>query len=148
MKSCNNYQDILKAHCQEGHYAFQIKRCGEPDCCQSQNQVEWLPYPVPDSENPGHYKPFKDIYGPNPTEEIMPSKTNNVRKVTEEIQGCKSTTLIAQNVCHTVTCSTCKKPRCIYAKSQLSNRETNELKKILKNYHYVCGCIITPDSSF
>ena len=51
-------------------YAFQIRRCGEPDCCQSQNQVEWLPYSAPDSENPGHYKPFKDIYGPNPTEEF------------------------------------------------------------------------------
>ena len=68
-------------------------------------------------------------------EEFMPSKMNNVRNMTEEIQGCKSTTLIAQNFC-------------IYAKSQLSNRETNELKKIIKNYHYVCGCIITPDSSF
>ena len=100
----------------QGHYSFQIRKSGDPDCCQSQNQVEWLAYPVPDSENPGHYKSFKDIYWQNPTEEYMPSKMNNVRKVAEEIQGCKSTTLTAQNVRHTVTCSTCKKPRCIYAK--------------------------------
>ena len=48
----------------------------------------------------------------------------------------------------TVKCSTCKKPRRIYGSRALTNREMNELKKIIKNYNYVCGCIITPESSF
>ena len=107
-----------------------------------------MPYPVPDPEKPGHYMSFSDVYGQIPTEEFIPSAMNDVKKVAEALQGCKSSTLTSQNVRDIVKCSTCKKPRCIYASRALTNREMNELKKIIKNYNYVCGCIITPESSF
>ena len=45
--SCKDYQSFLKDHCQEGHYAFQIKKCDDITCCESQEKGEWLPYPVP-----------------------------------------------------------------------------------------------------
>ena len=54
---------------------------------------------------------------------------NDPKKVAEEIQGCKSSNLTAQNVRDVVKCSTCKKPRCIYATRALSNREMIELRK-------------------
>ena len=44
---------------------------------------KWLPFPVPDPNNAGHYKKFEDLYGEEPTEEHMPSNVNNVRKVSE-----------------------------------------------------------------
>ena len=73
---------------------------------------------------------------------------NNVKKVAEAIQGCKSSTLTPQNVRDIINCSMCKKPRCIYANRTLTNREMNEVKRIIKKFDYICGCVISPDSSF
>ena len=148
LKACQKYQDFLKAHCNEGHYAFQIRKCEDKKCCERKELVNWLPYPIPDDDKPGHYKSFNDISNTDPTEKYLPSFINDPKKVAEEIQGCKSSTLTAQNVRDVVKCSTCKKPRCIYATRALSNREMIELRKIIKNYDYVCGCMIAPETSF
>ncbi len=56
--------------------------------------------------------------------------------------------LTGQNVRDVVTCKSCSKPRCVYSKGNLTNREQRELRKITRSYDYVCGCLITPDISF
>ena len=55
--------------------------------------------------------------------------------------------LIGQNVRDVIKCSSCKKPRAIYCKRVLTNREIKEVKRI-KTFDYVCGALITPDVSF
>ena len=76
--------------------------------------------------NRHHYKKFNDVYGLELTDEHIPSFLNNILRVAEEQQGCKSTTLAAQNVRSTVACRKCKKLRCIYATRRLSSRELKE----------------------
>ena len=76
--------------------------------------------------NRHHYRKFNDVYGLELTDEHIPSFLNNILRVAEEQQGCKSTTLAAQNVCSTVACRKCKKLRCIYATRKLSSRELKE----------------------
>ena len=56
--------------------------------------------------------------------------------------------LTRQNVREIVKCKSCSKPGCIYSNANLSNREQRELRKIIRTYEYVCGCLIIPDVSF
>ena len=56
--------------------------------------------------------------------------------------------LTGQNVREIVKCKSCSKPRCIYSNANLSNREHRELRKIIRTYEYLRGCLITPDVSF
>ena len=55
--------------------------------------------------------------------------------------------LAGQNVGEIVKCKSCCKPRCIYSNANLGNRELRELRKIIRTYEYVCGCLIIPDVS-
>ena len=110
--------------------------------------IQWLPHPVPDNLNVGHYLPLSAVLGNDPTDEHVPSIVNDVRRVAEQIQGCKSSALTAQNVRSTVSCRICKKLRCIYAVRVLTNRENNELKRVIRDFDYICGCLVTPDDSF
>ena len=57
LKSCEQYQSFLKSHCNEGEYAFQVRRCNDVSCCSGKElneKLQWLPTPVPDDGNPGH----------------------------------------------------------------------------------------------
>ena len=56
--------------------------------------------------------------------------------------------LTKQNVREIVKCKSCSKPWCIYSNVNLSNLEQRELRKIIRMYKYVFGCLITPDVSF
>lgn len=54
---------------------------------------------------------------------------------------------LGQNVRKTVVCVECQKPRCIYAKKQLSVRNARALARLMEKYDYTCGSLITPDGS-
>ena len=76
LRSCMQYQNFLRTHCHEGEYAFQVKRCNNLECCPGDKLKEnlyWLPSPIPDDENPGHYKKLDYILGNDPTDEWVPS---------------------------------------------------------------------------
>ena len=45
-------------------------------------QISLLPDPVPDEDNPGHYKKFADFYGQDTTEEFKQSKSTSKRNHT------------------------------------------------------------------
>ena len=151
VKECKDYQSFLLTHCKSNQYSFQVRRCGDASCCDqdaTSEPIQWLPHPVPDKSNVGHYLPLAEVIGKDPTNEHVPSILNDVRKVAEEIQGCKSSVLTAQNVRSTVSCRICKKLRCIYAARVLTGRENNELKRVIQHFDYICGCLITHEDSF
>ena len=48
---------------------------------------KWLPFPVPDKGNEGHYKKFSNDYDDStPCEDLIPSKLTDIRWVSEEQQ--------------------------------------------------------------
>lgn len=63
------------------------------------------------------------------------------------LQGVKTSDLVGQNVRKTVVCVECQKPRCIYAKKQLSVRDARALARLMEKYDYTCGSLITPDGT-
>lgn len=63
-------------------------------------------------------------------------------------QRCKNSVLVDQNVRSTVTCTEYMKPRCIYAKSELTTREERYLKHTLENIDCTCGSLITPNGMY
>ena len=112
IKECEAYQTFLATHCKSNLYSFQIRRCNNSSCCfngANETVIPWLPHPIPDKTNPGHFMEFDEVYGKDPSDEHIPSLMNEVRRVAEEVQGCKSSTLTAQNVRSTVSCRICKR---------------------------------------
>ena len=57
-----------------------------PACCDASEDINWLPTPMPNAPDDGHYKPFEEVFGTTPTDDHVPSIIGNVRKVTEEQQ--------------------------------------------------------------
>ena len=149
--SCVDYHNFLCSHCHEGEYVFQIRRCLDLDCCPGQplsKLPDWLPSPIPDESNPGHYKKFSEVVGNIPNDSEVPSIKFGPPKFDEKEQGCLAQVLCAQNVRKTVGCSSCKRMRCIYGKRKLLTREIHELNHVMKEYDYICGSHLIPDSSF
>ena len=151
LEPVDGYQNFKSTHCHEGVYAFQIRKCGDIQCCgvnYSEIKPHWLPFPIVADDNPEHYKPFSKVYGTEPTEEYLPSNVNNAKKVNDLQQAIATSKLTAQNVRSIVKCTSCQKPRCIYVIRAFSQREMIELKQVLEKFPYVYGCLLAPDSSF
>ena len=51
-----------------------------------------------------------------------------------------------QNTRAYVTCSECRKPRVIYSKKSLGERQQNSLTMALCSYDYTCGAAVLPGS--
>ena len=53
-------------HCKEEHYALQIKKCTDPDCCTPsklpRTELNWLPMPILDGSG-AHYVPYEEAKG-------------------------------------------------------------------------------------
>ena len=71
------YQDWFKKHCKETQFAFQVRKCGDRLCCLEPRlpaeQLFWLPDPIADENNEGHYKPYSVAKGEETTEADRPS---------------------------------------------------------------------------
>ena len=151
MKSCEEYQNFLTTHCNEGEYAFQIRRCLDVSCCPGEElneKLQWLSSPVPDDENPSHYKKLAEVLGNEPTDTWVPSIKYVAPKFDEEEQGCHVAVLCGQNIRNTVQCSSCSRVRGLYTKRKLLHNESAELARILSEYVYVCGSHVIPDDLF
>ena len=145
------YHEFLRTHCNEGEYAFQIRRCCDVNCCPGEVLSElpkWLPTPIPDDSKPGHYKKLSAVLGNEPTDAWVPSIKYGPPKFDEKEQGCAATVLSSQNLRKTVQCSSCRRPRGIYCTRKLLNREVVELNRIISEYDYMCGSHVIPDDSF
>ena len=78
-------------HCKVEHYALQIKKCTDLDCCTSsklpRTELNWLPMPILDSSG-AHYVPYEEAKGmKDANERDRPSL--NVQKV-KEPKGAKT----------------------------------------------------------
>ncbi|XP_071122564.1 uncharacterized protein [Mytilus edulis] len=144
-----DYQKFLATHCLQRNYIFQIRKCGNAECCRPRRcqQQEFPPLPDPVlSHDKDHFQPLTDVIGKTTTDSDRPSSSNQtVASVAEALQGVKNNQLTAQNVRKTVTCVECGKPRCLYSKKQLSVRESRSLTRLLEKHDYTCGALITPD---
>ncbi|XP_014676567.1 PREDICTED: uncharacterized protein LOC106816458 [Priapulus caudatus] len=61
-----SYTAWVEQHCRERHYTFQIKKCGDPNCCipPRASNLSWLPDPVLD-ESGEHYLKYKEVMSRN-----------------------------------------------------------------------------------
>ena len=78
----------------------------------------------------------------------MPSKTNATRQVTAKQQGCLAQILTAQRARDVIPCSSCNKPRMIYADMKLNDRQQRYFLSLKQNYNkeFVCGYILVPEN--
>ena len=151
-------------HCQQRQYSFQIKKCENVQCCGEirtpAEHLKWLPDPTEDKDNVGHFMPFLKVYGQVTTEEgrltykdaktLQKSHKVVVKKSREKIEPwvsdgllCESSVMTAQNAQAIVQCVECSKPRVIYAKSRLTDRQKMQLALSLSEFEYSCGAPAT-----
>lgn len=82
-KKADAYQRFLNTHYHASHYAFQLKKCKDPNCyyCLKHpirlpqelfNTLHFLPLPLLDYTKQ-HFKKFEDLYGTDPLDVDRPS---------------------------------------------------------------------------
>ena len=137
-------KDFLSHCCQQKHYSFSVKKCGDTSChiCKPPrlpseifSQIHHLPDPTPESD--GHYKSFSDVYGTTTTEIHRPSLTKRTGKVktlpfVASIQHVRNVSLVVQ-------CEECEMWRLLYSPQKLSSIARQELATILDGYTFSCG---------
>ena len=152
LKGKQRLHEFLEWHCCVRHYSFQVKKCGLSPCpfgiCQEPripsdefNKLTWLPDPTPDPDSPGHYQQFNSLYGKDTTgahRPLLKSKPGEAFSEQANLQGCSDSFLTAQRVRKAVHCSECGKPRCVYAKVNLSHDEESQLQSAIDEF-----CLVT-----
>ncbi|CAB4442447.1 unnamed protein product [Rhizophagus irregularis] len=140
-------QDFTKSHCQIRIYSFQIKKCGEEGCkfClpirlpkNIFDELKFIPNPML-STDLEHYKDFDDLYGTE-TKEFLPSTSESTK---EDIP---SGIINNSNIRKLINCTICNKPRCIFSKNALNDKEKTSLEILLDNVIYICGSPIAPET--
>ena len=185
-----HYQEWIRRHCKETQYAFQIRKCDDRSCCLEPRlpaeQLFWLPDPVEDDSNEGHYKAYSVVKGVATTEADRPSLKFGVKKnlkaaqketqapgtpqvvraesendadkrdqVREEdpvtfadVPDFDPTICSAQNARSFVVCIECEKPRVVYSRHRLTDRQQMSITlAISDDYEYTCGSVLLPPSS-
>ncbi|XP_053389758.1 uncharacterized protein LOC128552728 [Mercenaria mercenaria] len=164
-KTIRSYQAYLETHCRQRHYTFQIRKCNDENCCipptVDRCNLTWLPDPILDGE---HYKTYSDMKDQDTTEEDRPTyrKTpiaeskvtkkpkGNLRSAplslqrnTDEPIHHDASIFTAQNARSVTDCCECRKPRVIYSKHKLTERQMVQVSLQLSEFDYTCGSYIT-----
>ena len=133
------FKTFLKNHTIERTYYFHVFKCSDTECKFHKplrgEPPSALGDPVPytDEEGTTHYK-----QGSDPEENYMPSKLEDITKRNHGMDFSPSAQT-ASNVGSTIKCSQYKKPRLMYSKKKLTEKEKIALKQFLSSYEYVCG---------
>ena len=136
---------FLQHCCQERAYSFSIKKCGEATCSictpprlppEIFSSLHHLPDPVPDSTGE-HYKNFEDLYGTFTTEKFRPTLLKGSKK--SHGLPFQPNAQFARNVCVTIQCCECLKPRVLYSQRKLKYPEEVLLQNLLCDVMYSCG---------
>ena len=98
----------------------------------------FLPLPLLHPTNKDHYRPFSDVYGQLPSNLDQPS-LKVTKEIHNEIDHQRKSLLVAGKVRGVITCGECCKPRCIYAKTRLSEDQQVELQRIRESD--ICNCV-------
>ena len=149
LQNAASLQSFMKAHCHLSAYAFQVKKCCDNTCYYCSKHQIWLshedfkslhflPWPLLHPTNKGHYHPFSDVYGQLPSSLDQPSLKVTKEKH-NEIDHQRKSLLVAGKVRGVITCGECCKPRCIYAKTRLSEDQQVKLQHIRESDIYTCG---------
>ena len=125
LKDKHCLSQFLVSHCQQRQYSFQIRKCGKAVCdfglckltrrpADQLESLSWLPDPVEDKANPGHYKQYCQVKGTATTEDQRPSLQKQGGSVAEaEKKGYSTAMFTGQRVQKVVPCGECAKPRCV-----------------------------------
>ena len=157
------YRDWVEKHCRERTYNFQIRKCHDITCCSPPKlsaECVWLPDPELSTvagSNDTHYKKFTESYGCETTEKDKPSwkpllKKSKVQRETKVVDldpvlcaapPKDSSLYTVQCAKSTVVCIECRKPRLIYSKHRLTDRQQLALSMLLSEVEYSCGDQLT-----
>ena len=97
-------------------------------------EVTEFPDPEPyEIEGVQHYRPGKD-----PSERYLPSKLEDAEKRPHNVPFTPSAQT-AKNVGITVKCAECERPRLLYSKQKLKDRQLKVLKIFISKIIYICG---------
>ena len=148
-----------------------LSKCQNAECCSPpKKQHDWLPDPVLKDDDVNHYKTFESVFGQGTDESDCPTfKSQNSLlstkpgKAKKVVQGIKDPLVIivpedpilkefssftAQHARYLVKCTECEKPRLIYSKLKLNERQKVQLVMLLFEPDYLCGSPVTvPGSS-
>lgn len=145
LKDRPGLSNFLRHCCQERTYSFSIKKCGAGTCtiCTPPrlppdvfSSLHYLPDPVPDSTGE-HYKCFEDLYGTPTTEKFCPSLLKSIKK--SHGLPFQPNSQFARNVCQTIQCCECIKPRVLYSQRKLKFEEGMCFQGLLCDVMYSCG---------
>lgn len=136
-------------------------------------KLSWLPDPVLD-DSKEHFKKYCDVNGTETTDSDRPSlkvakkkteKQPKAKPISEEVIDKESSVVEEQEtvkedytklpdsdpqLCTTqrsrslVTCVECRKPRIVYAKNKLTERQTMAFVTAVSMYEYTCGSVLLP----
>ncbi|XP_052813249.1 uncharacterized protein LOC128240590 [Mya arenaria] len=142
------YKAWMSQHARSRNYTFQLRKCSDSSCCLPstipRDELLWLPDPVLDEEG-YHYKPYSDVKGAETNDDNRPSLIAKQQKQqhkpstqqpvqhdeTEdrdpEMPTNEPSLCSVQNARAVVSCSECRKPRVIYSKHKLSERQKMSL---------------------
>lgn len=138
-------KDFFDKHVKATSYAFQIKKCTDKACKYHKkvrlskstfDQIKWLPTPTPDGNM--KYKSFDSVYGNDPSDECVPSKTGALA-ADENVQAKPTFPLAYTRARMIVTCTECCFPRLLYTKYALDKKEYAKLDQFFEDKLYVCG---------
>ena len=136
-------QAFMEHCCQQRHYTFCIKKCGNAEChiCTPVRMdadvfqvLHFLPDPILGSD--GHYLPFDDVFRSQTSEKDRPSLQAQKQKKSLSYSPVKQH---AVNVGVVVQCDECNKWRLLFSKRKLAFHERHELEQLLSDISYTCG---------
>ena len=136
-------QAFMEHCCQQRHYTFCIKKCGDAEChicspvrmdAEVFQTLHFLPDPVLAAD--GHYLPFEDVFQSQTSEKDRPSLQAQKQKKSLSYSPVKQHAL---NVGVVVQCDECNKWRLLFSKRKLAFHERRELEQLLSDISYSCG---------
>ena len=153
IKSKAELQAFL-AHCTRRHYFFCVKKCGDQSCkiCGKPtlpDEVFQQLHQFPDPEKkPGtdRFKSFTESWGKSTSENDRPSMKHHQKErigTTADTETQK-VPVTAANVRHTVVCSVCDKPRCLFAVKKLTQADAAAITQMKEDVNCVCGGTVIP----
>jgi hypothetical protein len=148
MRSKTAFKQFLSHCCQERHYSFSIKKCGELSCplkicrkprlsSQVFESIAHLPDPVPGDDGE-HYKSFQEVFGTKTSEKYRPSAATRSCHVGHGMPFNPT----AQHARAIVTCCECNKPRVVYSLRKLPHAALAEFERAIECCFYTCGSVL------
>ena len=144
LKNFPKFNEFLRTHTTRHTYYFHVFKCSTDDCpfhfpVRGKEKIESFSDPILHNDDEGneHYH-----QGEGPEEKFIPSKLENLSKRGQGIPLSPSAQT-ALNVGKIVTCTECYKPRLLYSRTKLKDRQLRSFKCVLNDFQFVCGSSVS-----